>query len=122
MLAGPDGPPQTACVQGARSRGRRAGLDPSDRTSDHPYGGAGDDDEHAEAVGASTATVGAPLRAGVDLLREVAMGSVAGAVGAIRSTHRRTPVRVLERMEDRSIGGVRSKASRSTQATASVDA
>ena len=36
------------------------------------------------------------------------MGSVAGAVGAIRSIHRRTPVRVLERMENRSIGGVRS--------------
>ena len=57
-------------------------------------GGAGDDDEHAEAVGASTATVAAPLRAGVDLLREVAMGSVAGPAGAIRSTHRRTPARV----------------------------
>jgi len=50
------------------------------------------------------------------------MGSVAGAVGAIRSTHRRTPVRVLERMENRSIGGVRSNASRSTRASASVDA
>ena len=29
--------------------------------------GRGDDGEHAEAVGASTFTVGVPLRAGVDL-------------------------------------------------------
>jgi hypothetical protein len=50
-----DGPPQTACALGrGHLAWRRPGLDPSDRIVQHPTGADGDDDEHAEAVGAST--------------------------------------------------------------------
>jgi len=98
MVGGPIRRTAADSLRSRTARGSRRGrseLDPSDRTGRPSQGGLiGDDDEHAEAVGASTSRWVHPCEPG-SALRGQPWDPSQGTVGReVRQTHRRTPVRV----------------------------